>query len=183
MIPMHKASEPVTVEGFNPDWASWFTKLSSYFKDRLGPKVIRTEHVGSTSIPGMVAKPIIDFDIVIHISDFKAIKSKLEVIGYIHQGDLGIPEREAFVLRNLELRDQLPPHHLYVCDIHSKELLRHIAFRNYLREHPEDALEYSRIKKHLVREHSGDREMYIQGKDSLVREILGKALYWYDENK
>lgn len=180
---MHKASELVTVEDFNPDWASWFAKLSSYFKDRLGPKVIRIEHVGSTSIPRMVAKPIIDFDIVIHISDFKEIKSKLEVIGYVHQGDLGIPGREAFVLRNIELIEQLPPHHLYICDINSTELHRHIAFRDYLCKHPEDARKYSEIKVRLVRDHSGDRELYMQGKDSLVREILGRALHWYDENQ
>jgi GrpB-like predicted nucleotidyltransferase (UPF0157 family) len=129
----------------------------------------------------MVAKPIID--IVIRLSDFNEIKSSLETIGYEHQEDLGIPEREAFALQDLELNKQIPPHHLYICDIHSKELHRHIAFRNYLREHPEEAVEYSKIKEHFVKEHSGDRELYIQGKDSLVREILGRALQWYDENQ
>ncbi len=180
MIPMHKASEPVKVENFNPDWASWFVKLSSYFKDILGTKVIRIEHVGSTSIPGMVAKPIIDFDIVIRISDFEDVRLRLEETGYVHQGDLGIPEREAFALHNLQLKKQLPPHHLYVCDFHSKELHRHIIFRDYLREYPEDADEYSKLKIHLVKEHSGDRESYIQGKACLVQEILEKAFHWSD---
>jgi GrpB-like predicted nucleotidyltransferase (UPF0157 family) len=182
MVTMHKDSESVIVEEFNSEWISWFETLCSFFEHKLDPYVLRIEHVGSTSIPGMVAKPIIDFDIVIRMSDFEEIQSRLEVIGYVHQGDLGIPEREAFTLHDLELKKRLPPHHLYVCDIQSKELHRHIAFRNYLHEHPEEAVEYSKIKEQLVKEHSGDREMYIQGKDSLVRGILGRALHWYDEN-
>ena len=176
---MHKTTEQVTVEKYNTEWTLWFEQLCSFFQPKLGPKVFRIEHVGSTAIPGMIAKPIIDFDIVIQISDFEEIKSKLEVIGYVHQGDLGIPEREAFALRNLELKEQLPPHHLYVCDMYSKELHRHIAFRDYLCEHPEAAKKYSELKVHLVKEHSGDRDMYIEGKDQLVQEILERALGWY----
>ena len=180
MIVMHKASEPVTIEKFNPDWTSWFEELRSFFEQNLGPNVIRIEHVGSTSIPEMIAKPIIDLDIVCHISNFDEIKSRLEAIGYAHQGDLGIPEREAFALTNLELKERLPTHHLYVCDVHSKELHRHITFRDYLCEHPEDTKKYSEIKMRLVKEHSGDRELYIQGKAQLVQDILERALRWYN---
>jgi GrpB-like predicted nucleotidyltransferase (UPF0157 family) len=180
LITMHKLSEPVILEEYRPEWSKWFERLCSFLDCKLDPHVIRIEHVGSTSIQGMIAKPIIDFDIVIRISDFDEIRNRLEVIGYSHQGDLGIPEREAFVLTNDELKEQLPPHHLHVCDINSKELHRHIAFRDYLREHPEDAGKYSELKIHLVNEHSGDRELYIQGKDCLVREILEKALRWYN---
>lgn len=177
---MHKTTEPVTVEKFSTEWLSWFEELCSFLIPKLGPNVIRIEHMGSTAIPGMVAKPIIDFDVVLRISDFDSVRTRLEAIGYFHQGDLGIPEREAFVLNNLEVKNRLPPHHLYVCDIHSKELHRHIAFREYLREHPEDAMEYSELKVRLVKEHSGDRESYISGKDYLVNEILEKALRWYN---
>ena len=176
---MHKASEPVVLEEYNPDWKSWFKTLCSFFEPKLEHLVTQIEHVGSTSIPGIIAKPIIDFDIVIRKSDFEEVRSRLEEIGYVHQGDLGIPEREAFALTNIELREQLPAHHLYVCDIHSKELHRHIAFREYLCDHPEDAKAYSEIKVHLVKEHSGDRELYIEGKDQLVQEILERALHWY----
>ena len=175
---MHKATEPVTVEQYNPDWISWFETLSAFFKTRLEPFVIRIEHVGSTAIPGMIAKPIIDFDIVIRMPEFDEVRSRLEMIGYVHQGDLGIPEREAFALTDLKLKEELPPHHLYVCDIKSKELHRHIAFRDYLRSHPDDASKYSEIKIQLVKKHSGDRTLYIDGKDHLVKEILEKAIEW-----
>ncbi len=177
---MHNASEPVAVEKFSTEWVTWFEKLCSFLLPKIGPSVIRIEHVGSTSIPGMIAKPIIDLDIVIHISDSEDIKSRLETIGYVHQGDLGIPEREAFALSDLKLKKRQPPHHLYVCDIHSKELRRHIAFREYLREHPEDAMKYSELKVRLVKEHSGDRELYITGKDYLVKELVEKSVSWYN---
>ncbi len=176
---MHKPSEPVTVAKYNPDWVSWSEQLCSFFEPKLIPYVIRFEHVGSTAIPGMVAKPIIDFDIVIQIADFNEIRSRLETIGYVHQGNLGIPEREAFALENLELKVRLPPHHLYVCNLHSKELHCHVAFRDYLREHPAEAKEYSEIKLSLVDKYGGDRESYIEGKEQLVREILDRALSWY----
>ena len=181
MIAMHNLSEPVTVERYNPEWKTWFEQLCSFFEDKLGSNFIRIEHVGSTSIPGIIAKPIIDLDIVIRISDFDEIKSNLEAIGYSHQGDLGIPEREAFALHNLELQSRLPPHHLYVCDLHSVELYRHMAFRDYLQEHPRDAKTYSELKLRLVEQHKGDRELYIQGKDQQVREILERALTWATE--
>ncbi|KXH70489.1 MAG: hypothetical protein AM326_04395, partial [Candidatus Thorarchaeota archaeon SMTZ-45] len=160
------------------EWLTWFERLSTFLMTKLGQNVIRIEHVGSTTIPGTDAKPIIDIDIVIRWLDFDRIKSNLEKIGYVHLGDLGITGREVFDLRDLELKRQLPNHHLYVCDQHSEELHRHIAFRDYLREHPAVANEYSNIKMHLVEMYSGNRERYIQGKDILVREILEKALQW-----
>ncbi|MFW9807534.1 MAG: GrpB family protein [Candidatus Thorarchaeota archaeon] len=175
---MHKPSKPVTVEKYNPEWVSWFERLNTFFQSKLDQYVIRIEHVGSTSIPGMIAKPIIDFDIVIHMSDFDEVRSRLEMIGYVHQGDLGIPEREAFALTDLKLREELPPHHLYVCGMNSKELHRHIAFRDYLRSHQDDATKYSEIKVKLIKKHSNDRTLYIDGKDQLVKEILEKALEW-----
>ncbi|MGD9395783.1 MAG: GrpB family protein [Candidatus Thorarchaeota archaeon] len=177
---MHKPSEPVTVERYNPEWVSWFEQLCSFFEPRLAPHVIKFEHVGSTAIPKMIAKSIIDFDIVIQIADFDEIRSRLESIGYVHQGDLGIPEREAFSLEDIDLKGLLPPHHLYVCYFHSKELHRHIAFRDYLCNHPADAREYSKLKQSLVDKYKGDRESYIAGKNQLVREILDRALSWYE---
>ena len=73
-----------------------------------------------------------------------------------------------------------PPHHLYVCDSDSKELHRHIAFREYLLKHPDDVIELSELKLQLVEKYSGDRESYIEGKDELIRSILDKALKFAD---
>ncbi|MFX1560770.1 MAG: GrpB family protein [Promethearchaeota archaeon] len=175
---MHDDSEPVIVEEYNPEWALWFETLCSLLKPILGEYVIRIEHVGSTAVPGMLAKPIIDLNIVIRDEDFEEVNSILSEIGFVHLGDLGITGREAFNCVDPELKSRLPPHHLYICDLHAEELNRQVTFRNYLRTHPDDANAYSEFKRHLVREYSGNRVSYIEGKDALVKEILERALRW-----
>ena len=124
----------------------------------------------------MVAKPIIDMDIVIEEARFDEIRSKLEEKGYLHQGDLGIEVREAFKLLNEELKKSLPPHHLYVCKDDSKELKRHIAFREFLRNNPKEVDEFSRIKRELYKRFPNDKDTYVEAKDSTIKEILRKAL-------
>lgn len=105
---------------------------------------IRIEHVGSTSVEGLAAKPIIDIDVV--ISDNLKLNSVIKAlfkIGYYHEGNLGIEGREAF---GYEGKTHLLTHHLYVCPQNSKELRRHIFFRDYLKDHPSAKLDYSKIK-------------------------------------
>jgi len=164
------------IEEYNPEWKKWFTQLKEYFENYLSDLIIHIEHVGSTAIPNMVAKPIIDMDIVIKEGSFDEIKSKLKEIGYFHQGDLGIEEREAFKLLNEELKYSLPPHHLYVCNEDSKELKRHITFRDFLRTNKKELNEFCQIKRKLFNKYPNDREAYIEAKDSVVKEILRKAL-------
>ncbi|MFW9851375.1 MAG: GrpB family protein [Candidatus Thorarchaeota archaeon] len=164
------------IEEYDPEWKEWFTQLRKYFEYYLSNLIIRIEHVGSTAIPNMVAKPIIDMDIVIKKENFNEIKTKLEEMGYSHQGDLGVEEREAFKLLNDELKQSLLPHHLYVCNQDSKELKRHIIFREFLRNNPKEANEFCRIKRELYKRFSNNKEAYIEAKDSTVKEILRKAL-------
>ncbi|NHI82732.1 MAG: GrpB family protein [Candidatus Thorarchaeota archaeon] len=182
-IPMHQTDEPVFVEEYNPNWVSWFQRLCVFLEPILGQSFIRIEHIGSTAIPDMVAKPIIDLDIVIREYDFESVKLNLEAAGYEHQGDLGITGREAFVLLDRNLEKQLSPHHLYVCDQNSDELHRHLAFRNYLRVHKTEAKAYSDIKLKLVKQHNRNRELYMRGKDQLIQAILQRALTWASEKE
>jgi GrpB-like predicted nucleotidyltransferase (UPF0157 family) len=130
----------------------------------------------------MVAKPIIDIDVVIDRRDFEEAKTRLKALGYMHEGDLGIEDREAFDLLDADRRAGLPEHHLYVCPDDSQELRRHTAFRDYLRSHPEQAAELSALKRKLVRIHGGNREAYMAGKDSLVKKITALALAEASEN-
>ncbi len=166
----------VTVSEYNPKWADWFNQLKILYEKLLGKLMITIEHVGSTAIPKMVAKPIIDLDVVIELQDFTQVKEKLEGFGYIHQGDLGIIGREAFDLINKDLKETLPPHHLYVCAKNNLELKQHLAFRNFLCKHPKYINQYSQLKKKLVQEYRGNRELYIKGKNDFVQDILKKAL-------
>ena len=161
---------------YNPKWIDWFNQLKNFFEKTLGELLIIIEHVGSTAVPKMVAKPIIDVDLVIEFQNFSQAKGILEGIGYIHQGDLGIVGREAFDLIIKELKQNLPTLHLYICDKDSRELKQHLIFRDFLCKHPEYISQYSMLKKKLVNVHDGHRELYINGKKALVQQIQKKAL-------
>lgn len=171
----------------NPNWVNEFKRLESLYLSTLGDLTLRIEHIGSTAIKAISAKPILDIDIVIaKESDFITVKKKLEDLGYIHNGDQGIPGREAFIRRNNDVpyKQQSNPwanHHLYVCENDSRELKRHILFRDYLNTHPSERSEYESIKKHIEKEAKGDRKTYARIKESngpcttFIERILKKA--------
>ncbi|GAC1473203.1 MAG: GrpB family protein [Ktedonobacteraceae bacterium] len=129
------------------------------------------EHVGSTSIPGCPAKPIIDLDVVISSSsDLPQTIALLATLGYVHQGDLGIAGREAF-----DAPADAAPHHLYVCYSQSEEYHRHLLFRNYLRIHSQEMQAYAVLKQRLAHQFRDDRNAYSRGKSELVAMILQRA--------
>ncbi|CUQ07099.1 protein YqkA [Clostridium baratii] len=110
----------VVVEDYNPRWKTEFEKIKEELMMALSHKIIFIEHVGSTAVEGLAAKPIIDIDIVID-DNFKEVKMILESIDYISEGDLGIHGREAFKYYN---KEHLMKHHLYVCNKDNEELHR-----------------------------------------------------------
>jgi GrpB-like predicted nucleotidyltransferase (UPF0157 family) len=164
------------VQPYNADWPCWFEQIKSYLEPGLSGLACTIQHVGSTAIPGMVAKPIIDIDIVIPRRCFPDVKQALEVLGYVHQGDLGVPEREAFDLLDDQAGVRLPKHHLYVCETGVDELRRHLAFRDFMRQHPEWREKLNRLKRELCVKHNNDRQAYIDGKADMVEEITRLAL-------
>ena len=106
-------TKKVTVLPYDKAWESAFEAIEAEIKAALGDLMLRAEHVGSTSVEGMSAKPCIDIDVVIKdYSVFDTVIRKLEDIGYIHEGDLGIKDREAF---KYDDKPHLMMHHLYVC--------------------------------------------------------------------
>ena len=137
----------------------------------LGALALRIEHVGSTSVPGLAAKPVIDIDVVIESEDhLQEVASRLASIGYEARGDLGVRGRYAF-----SSPPHLPDHHLYVCARDNAELHRHLALRDYLRRHPEKAAAYSRLKQSLAQAHPFDRDAYTEGKTSWIEKALKLA--------
>ena len=143
----------VIVQPYNEEWNADFTAIRDELNVVLNDLVLRIEHVGSTSVEGLSAKPVIDIDVVIQ---------------YTHEGDLGIPGREAFKYRG---KEHLKKHHLYVCDLDSEELKRHIAFRDYLRSNPDAAAEYSRIKEEGAKMYPWDIDKYIEHKTPFIEMI------------
>jgi len=164
------------VEKYNPEWPGRFEEIKAYLGEKVSQACIQIEHVGSTSISGMTAKPIIDLILVIEPQDFEKIKALLAERGYYHRGDLGIEEREVFGLEDVSVKSSMPLHHLYVCPEHSAELKKEIAFREFLRQSKEYAERLSELKWSLVEEFNNDREAYMEGKAALSREITERAL-------
>ena len=168
---------PVTlVKRYDPEWPKHFEQVKAYLGAPIVLACLRIEHVGSTSIPGMTAKPIIDLQIVIEAGRFDAVRALLDERGYFHQGDLGITGREAFDLRDPGVKAALPRHHPYVSHQDNFELKRHLAFRDFLRNHPEHAERLSAVKWSLAEMYDNDREAYMAGKSALVQEITLLAL-------
>ena len=162
----------IKVLPYDPAWEQAFEDIRAELQSALGGLCTRIEHVGSTSVPGLSAKPVIDIDAV--ISDRSKLNEVIEALGklgYIHEGDLGIPGREAF---GYEGREHLMKHHLYVCAEDSGELKRHIAFRDWLRTHPDDVREYSRIKAEGAVLYPEDIDGYIRFKEPFIERIYKK---------
>ena len=150
----------VNVVPYDSAWKTAFEDIRRELADALGDLVIGIEHVGSTSVEGMSAKPCIDIDIVIRdYGVFDAVVDGLASIGYVHEGDLGIRGREAFKYSD---KPHLLKHHLYVCPADSEELHRHITFRDFLRANKDAAEVYSRTKEIAAQLYPDDIEKYIE---------------------
>lgn len=165
-------AEPVVIVDYDPGWADLFDALRSQMLSLLGDLAAGVEHVGSTAVPGLAAKPIVDLDMLLRSNaDMPAAIRRLATGGYVHLGDLGVPGREAFATP-----PQSIPHHLYVCPPESPEYRRHLAFRNYLRSHNAEAAAYGDLKRGLAMQFRDDRAAYTDGKSAFVAEILRRAI-------
>lgn len=163
---------PIIIEEYNPLWPQQFQKVRERIAPALGELAAAIEHIGSTAVPGLAAKPIVDVDVLLKNSDDLPLAiTKLAALGYQHQGDLGIPGREAFKAPYHDV-----PQHLYVCCAGSQEFARHITFRDYLRTHPGDAAAYATLKRKLARESQFDRDAYTKAKSDFIAGILRRAV-------
>lgn len=170
-----KKTKVVRIVPYNPVWKDEFERLRQKLTDHLGDIILKVEHVGSTSVEGLAAKPIIDLDIVIESYDvLTEVIIKLQELGYEHEGDLGIEGREAF--RKVK-KDDFMKHHLYVCPENSRTYREHIALRNYLRENEEAKQEYAELKKCLADKYRYDVDNYCKEKTDFIEGILARTLY------
>ena len=164
-------SDPIIIEDYDPRWPEQFEQLRRRIDSALGILGAKIEHVGSTAVPGLAAKPIIDLDVLLHsATDLPEAIARLAVLGYQHRGDLGIAGREAF-----RPPPDGVPHHVYLHGPSSREYIRHLKFRNHLRANLADAQAYERLKRLLARQYRDDREAYNQAKTDFVEGILRRA--------
>ena len=159
----------VIVLPYDEAWKSDFEKIKNELENAIGDCIIGIEHVGSTSVEGLSAKPCIDIDVIIKdYSIFETVVNRLNAIGYIHEGNLGIPNREAFKYSE---KPHLQKHHLYVCPQDSEELRRHITFRDFLRSNPDAVRKYGQIKEAAAKLFPNDIDGYIRYKSPCIEEL------------
>lgn len=162
----------IIVEPYSDEWRTWFEKLRDMLLPALGDACVSIEHVGSTSVPGLCAKPIIDIDIVYPMGGFDLLRERLAAIDFEWDGDHGIPGRDMFKYRG---DAELPPFHLYACESGARELKRHIALRDYLRAHADMRDEYARVKLAAARKYPFDIDAYINEKSACLSEIYARS--------
>lgn len=163
----------IVVADPDPAWSSWFEQV----RERVWPAVAdvasRIDHVGSTSVAGLAAKPIIDLDVVVPAEeDVRPAIERLRSIGYRWRGDLGVTGREAFAPPG---HDRLPRHHLYLVVDGNRAHQDHVLLRDLLREDPEARARYAELKRANVRRAAGDMDVYVAAKAALVAELLTRA--------
>ena len=188
------------LQPYDPQWAAAFASLRSRLLQALPDPRPGIVHVGSTAIPGLPAKPILDVDIILSgQQDFPRVESALVALGYLSRGDQGIPGRFAFrqsseatphgastVDADSPGDESLTqgvwmPHHLYVCLPDSLALRNHLCFRDALLADPQLADRYGRLKRALVKEPGMDRERYTRAKTDFVLDVLAAHGFSADE--
>ena len=166
----------VELQAYDPGWKNGFNTIRGYLLTLLADCSVTIEHVGSTSIPGMVAKPLIDVDIIIEEPRMLATVSNLLVnAGYQSRGTQGVPGRYAFRLPQGVGEHRLPAHHLYVCFADALALKNHLLFRDFLLQHSDAAENYRSLKLELVKRAGMTREQYNREKTFFILAVLQKA--------
>jgi GrpB-like predicted nucleotidyltransferase (UPF0157 family) len=166
-------SEPIVIRDYDPEWPARYAALRAPVADVLGELAAQIEHVGSTSVPELAAKPTIDIVIQLRsVRDLPTVIERLARLGYAHEGDFGISGREAFAT---------PPgygahdHHLYACLPDWGGYADLIVFRDYLRGNPDVAAAYARLKRTLANQHRNNRTAYANAKTDFVNAVLERA--------
>ncbi|MFM2361038.1 MAG: hypothetical protein RLY16_3031 [Bacteroidota bacterium] len=153
---------------YTAQWVKDFEAIKHTIDSGLEDLNYQIEHVGSTSVPDLDAKPIIDLDIIYsELSSFEKIKYRLEKMGYYHNGNQGIEGREVFKRSGTAIHEILDTirHHLYVCIVDCPALERHLLTRDFLRKHEWARLEYQQMKYHLAEKANQDQKQYAQLKE------------------
>jgi GrpB-like predicted nucleotidyltransferase (UPF0157 family) len=173
-------SSLLILEPHRESWKHGFESEAARIMAALGPTLQILHHIGSTSIPGIHAKPIIDILAEVEsLECLDASRHAWEQLGYEVMGEFGIPGRRYFRKSIAGIRT----HHVHAFSIGSPDLARHLAFRDFLRCHPPIAQEYSALKLSLANSCHGDIDAYMDGKDAFVKETERMALDWFAENE
>jgi GrpB-like predicted nucleotidyltransferase (UPF0157 family) len=165
----------VRIVDHDPDWPALAGAELRRIEEALGVVAVRLEHIGSTAVPGLAAKPILDLQLSVAAIDARErYVEPLERLGYLFAPDPESPGRLFFARPPERPRT----HHLHVCEAGSEHELSHVAVRDFLRTHEEEAARYEALKRQIVARHPRDRLAYIAGKDAYVAALEARAVAW-----
>jgi GrpB-like predicted nucleotidyltransferase (UPF0157 family) len=166
----------VEVVPHNPDWRNEFEAEAGRIAAALGDTVVAIHHIGSTAIRGIYAKPVIDMLVEVRdIAEVDGRSSAMKLLDYEVMGEFGIPGRRYFRKSNQE---GIRTHQIHAFETGSEQVRRHLAFRDFMNAHPEEARKYSELKRKLAAEHPQDIDGYMDGKDDFIKEIDRRAEKW-----
>lgn len=166
----------VRVRPHDPEWSRSFDQEAQNLRALWGANLLAAHHIGSTAIPSIVAKPIVDMLVEVHsVALLDELVPQMEASGYQALGEYGLPGRRYF---RKEHPDGSRSHHIHAYETGSSEIHRHLAFRNYLLAHPVIANAYSTLKRRLAADHPHDSQAYMDGKAPFIRKVEAQALAW-----
>jgi GrpB-like predicted nucleotidyltransferase (UPF0157 family) len=163
--------EMFELSGYNPQWPKMFEEECARIRDVIGDHIVEIEHVGSTSVPGLSAKPIIDLLMI--VESFWGVdeyKKRLEKLGYHHHS------HEDDADRLFLWKGEPRTHHLHIVEYATWEHQRHLLFRDYLRNHPDVAQQYENVKRELAEIFKTNRPAYTRGKTAFIKSIMAFAV-------
>lgn len=167
----------VIVTPYQSSWPEAFQEEKEQLKTIFGDRLLAVHHIGSTSVPGLSAKPILDIlPVVDSLDGIEAFDAAMEQIGYEAKGEFGMSGR-----RYYRKGGDNRTHHIHLYADGNPEIMRHVVFRDYLRQHPEEVEAYSTIKERLAHQYPEDISAYIAGKDSFVKTMEQRALAWWSQ--
>jgi GrpB-like predicted nucleotidyltransferase (UPF0157 family) len=165
----------IQIVAYDPTWQAAFEQEAARLAGIFGEDLVAIHHIGSTAVPGLHAKPVIDILPVVHdISRVDLLNQVMQVAGYAPWGEHGIAGRRLFTKGGEEHRT----HNVHVFQVGSPDIARHLDFRDYLRTYPEVAKEYAQLKIPLARQFPNDVTAYNLGKDAFIKEIQRRAREW-----
>jgi GrpB-like predicted nucleotidyltransferase (UPF0157 family) len=160
----------VKVAPYTAEWERLFEEEKALLQAAIGRYVLDIQHVGSTAIPGIVAKPIIDIAIAVaNFEEASVCIEPVERLGYEYRGENGIPRRHYFV------KGDPRTYHIHMNELGSRDWQKLVRFRDYLVQHPDLAEAYAALKTELAGRYPTDREAYQEGKAPFIERVLGEA--------
>lgn len=165
----------IRIVEYDSEWPIAASEEIGRLREALGPAAVRLEHIGSTSVPGLAAKPILDLLLAVASIELTAVYvDPVEHLGYLFAPDAATPDFHFFGKPPERPRS----HHLHVCEAGSEHQLRHLAVRDFLRTHSDEADRYAALKREIAARHPQDRLAYVEAKEGYMTDLEARAVAW-----